>query len=141
MSLESAFHSKQGAVIQHNQAASRSVDISNQRKDDGDKKWKQKSRKNWVTAGDSRLPAGQPQTTSGDTQQQQPDGARHVIALGSDARRLQINGFVETDDKTCGNGGRLSRGGGNCLIPEAFMQVDAAFLRNAANRCENCVSR
>ena len=88
MSLETILHFQQGAVIQHNQTASRSVDISNQRKDDGDKKWKQKSRKNWVTAGDSRLPAGQPQTTSGDTQQQQPDGARHVIALGSDPRRL-----------------------------------------------------
>src|SRR2546423_3683942 len=100
MSVEGALHFKQGPVIQKILAASRSVDISNQRKDDSDKKWKQKSRKNWVTAGDSRLPAGQPQTTSGDTQQQQPDGARHVIALGSDARRLQINCFVETDDKT-----------------------------------------
>ena len=88
MSLETILHFQQGAVIQHNQAASWSVDISNQRNDDGDKKWKQKSRENWVTAGDSRLLAGQPQTTSGDAQQQQPDGARHVIALGSDPRRL-----------------------------------------------------
>jgi hypothetical protein len=63
------------------------------------------------------------------TQQQQPDGTRHVVALGSDTRRLEINGFVKAGDETCGNGRRLFCGGGNCLIPEAFMQIGAALAQ------------
>ena len=94
MSLETVVQFQQRALIQCDQPASRSVDISNQRNDYGDKKWEQKSRKKWVTAGHSRLPAGQPQTTTCHAEQEQPDGARHVITLGSDARRLEIHGFV-----------------------------------------------
>ena len=52
-----------------------------------------------------------------------------MVALGTDARPLEINGFVEAGDETSGNRCRLFCGGDNCLIPETFMQIGAALAQ------------
>jgi hypothetical protein len=70
----------------------------------------------------SRLVTNEPQATTGDAQQQQPDSAGDVVTLCGNALSFEIDGFVEAGDETGGDRRRPLCGGGDGLRPHKILK-------------------